>query len=522
MQVQVKSVPTSVLKMSGKDNTNSSDVRGDRVVTTVEGAPINEPFATQRVGNHGPLLLQDVGLIESLAHFNRERIPERNPHAHGSGAFGYFEVTDDITDICGSAMFSEIGKRTRCLTRFSTVGGEKGSADTARDPRGFATKFYTEEGNLDWVYNNTPIFFIRDPSKFPHFIHTQKRNPQTNMKDPDMFWDFLTTPENQVCIHQMCILFSDRGTPASYRHMNGYSGHTYKWSNKKGDWHYVQVHIKSDQGIKNLTNEEAVKLAGENPDCCQQDLFENIEKGNAPSWTVYIQTMTEEQACKQPFSVFDLTKVWPQSEFPLRRVGKLVLNENPLNFFAQVEQAAFAPSNTVPYQEASADPVLQSRLFAYADAHRYRLGTNFNQIPVNCPYASRFFNPAIRDGAMNVDGNFGSEPNYLAQSKKYTYLQQDKPIQQHQEVWHGPAVPYHWATSPGDVDYYQPRILYQKVLAKQPGQQKNLSHNVGVHVAGACPEIQKRVIDMFARVDKKLAADIKKEIQLASAPQAKL
>lgn len=500
----------------GKDNTNTSDVRKDRVVTTVEGLPINEPFATQRVGQHGPLLMQDSSLIELLAHFNRERIPERNPHAHGSGAFGYFEVTDDITDICGSAMFSEIGKKTRCLTRFSTVGGEKGSADTARDPRGFSTKFYTEEGNLDWVYNNTPIFFIRDPAKFPHFIHTQKRNPQTNTKDANMFWDFLTTPENQVCIHQVMILFSDRGTPANYRQMNGYSGHTYKWSNKKGDWFYVQVHIKTDQGVKNLTNEEAVKVAGEDPDYCQKDLFENIEKGNAPSWTVYIQTMTEQEAKRLPFSVFDLTKVWPHKQFPLRRVGKLVLNENPKNYFAQIEQAAFAPSNTVPYQEASADPVLQSRLFAYSDAHRYRLGPNFNQIPVNCPYASKFFHPAIRDGPMNVNGNFGAEPNYLATNNNYEFIQRDRPIQQHQEVWAGPATPFHWATSPGDGDFVQARALYRKVLASQPGQQKNLAHNIGVHVAGARPDIQKRVFDMFARVDKQLAADIKNECDAAS------
>lgn len=500
---------------NGEDKTNTSEVRGDRVVTNVQGNPINEPFATQRIGNHGPLLMQDANLIELLAHFNRERIPERNPHAHGSGAFGYFEVTDDITDICGSAMFNKIGKKTRCLTRFSTVGGEKGSADTARDPRGFSTKFYTEEGNLDWVYNNTPVFFIRDPAKFPHFIHTQKRNPQTNLKDANMFWDFLTTPENQVCVHQVMILFSDRGTPASYRNMNGYSGHTYKWSNKKGDWHYVQVHIKTDQGIKNLTNEEAVKLAGENPDCVQKDLFDNIAKGNAPSWTVYVQTMTEKESQNLPFSVFDLTKVWPHKQFPLRRIGKLVLNENPKNFFAQVEQAAFAPSNTVPYQEASADPVLQSRLFAYSDAHRYRLGANFNQIPVNCPYASKFFNPAIRDGPMNVDGNFGSEPNYLAQDKKYDYTQKERPIQQHQEVWKGPATPYHWSTSPGDGDYVQARNLYRDVLSKQPGQQKNIAHNIGVHVAGACPEIQKRVFKMFARVDQNLASDIVKECKAA-------
>ncbi|SCU88235.1 LAFA_0E11496g1_1 [Lachancea sp. 'fantastica'] len=512
--------------MAKDDPTNASNVRKDRVVTNSQGNPINEPFATQRVGQHGPLLLQDFTLLDSLAHFNRERIPERNPHAHGSGAFGYFEVTDDISDVCGSAMFNEIGKRTRCMVRFSTVGGEKGSADTARDPRGFSTKFYTEEGNLDWVYNNTPVFFIRDPSKFPHFIHTQKRNPQTNLKDADMFWDFLTTPENQVAIHQVMILFSDRGTPASYRNMNGYSGHTYKWSNKKGEWFYVQVHIKTDQGIKNLSNEEAVKLSGESPDYCGQDLFKNIKEGKFPSWTVYIQTMTEEQAKQQSFSVFDLTKIWPHKQFPLRRIGKMVLNENPQNYFAQVEQVAFSPSHTVPYQEASADPVLQSRLFAYPDAHRHRLGANYHQIPVNCPYASKVFNPAIRDGPMNVDGNLGSEPNYLSSTKSYSYIQASKPIQQHQEVWTGPAMPFHWATSPGDGDYVQARGLYN-VLGRTPGQQQALAHNVAVHVAHACPEIQDRVFSMFSRVDKTLGDNIKREaLSLAprrsTNPQAKL
>ncbi|CCE62325.1 hypothetical protein TPHA_0C01690 [Tetrapisispora phaffii CBS 4417] len=495
-----------------EDKTNSADVRNDRVVTTTNGMPINEPFATQRVGKHGPLLLQDYTLIDNLAHFNRERIPERNPHAHGSGAFGYFEVTDDISDICGSAMFNKIGKRTRCLTRFSTVGGEKGSADSARDPRGFATKFYTEEGNLDWVYNNTPVFFIRDPSKFPHFIHTQKRNPQTNLKDANMFWDFLTTPENQVAIHQVMILFSDRGIPATYRNMNGYSGHTYKWSNKKGDWHYVQVHIITDQGIKNLTAEEATEVAGSNPDHAQQDLFDNIKKGNAPSWTVYIQTMTEDQAKRLPFSVFDLTKVWPHKDFPLRRVGKLVLNENPENYFAQIEQAAFAPSNTVPYQEASADPVLQARLFSYADAHRYRIGPNYHQVPVNCPYASKTFNPAIRDGPMNVNGNFGNESNYLATDKTYQYIQKERPIQEHQETWTGPAVPFHWATSAGDVDFVQARNLFH-VLGRTRNQQQHLAHNVAGHVSNANPEIRKRVYAMFGRVDLRLSESIRKEAE---------
>ncbi|CCD24182.1 catalase A NDAI_0C05230 [Naumovozyma dairenensis CBS 421] len=495
------------------DNTNTSDVRKDRIVTNSLGNPINEPFATQRVGQHGPLLLQDSNLIDLLAHFNRENIPQRLPHAHGSGAFGYFEVTDDITDVCGSAMFNKIGKKTRCLIRFSTVGGDKGSADTARDPRGFSTKFYTEEGNLDWVYNNTPVFFIRDPSKFPHFIHTQRRNPETNTPDANMFWDFLTTPENQVAIHQVMILFSDRGTPASYRHMNGYSGHTYKWSNKNGDWKYVQVHIITDQGIKNLTIEEAIKKAGEDADFCQKDLFNSIAKGKFPSWTVYIQTMTQDEAKSLPFSVFDLTKVWPHKQFPLRRVGRIVLNENPKNYFAQIEEAAFAPSNTVPYQEPSADPVLQARLFAYADAQRYRLGPNYHQIPVNCPYASKMFNPAIRDGPMNVNGNFGNEPNYLNTSKDYSFIQQQKPIQQHQEVWNGPAIPYHWATSEGDIDFVQARELYTKVLSKQPGAQERLAHNIGIHIAPAADTIQQRVINMFAKVDKNLANGIRKECE---------
>ena len=503
---------------------SSQEIRPDRVVTTSTGGIVNEPYATQRVGEDGPLLLQDGYLLDNLAHFNRENIPERNPHAHGAGAFGYFEVTDDITDICGSAMFDTLGKRTRCLTRFSPVSGEKGSADTKRDPRGFSTKFYTEEGNLDWVYNNTPVFFIRDPSKFPAFIHTQKRHPQTHLSDADVFWDFLTTPENQVCIHQMCILFGDRGLPRSYRTMNGYSGHAYKWSNKKGDWHYVQVHIKTDQGIKNLTREEAIEMTGEDPDCHTRDLVEAINSGDYPSWTVYIQTMTEEQAKKLPFSVFDLTKVWPQKEFPLRRAGKLILNELPKNYYAEIEQAAFAPSNTVPYQEPSADPVLQSRLFAYADAQRYRLGPNYHQIPVNCPYASKFFNPMIRDGPMNVNGNFGSEPNYFATKSKYTFLEQDRPVQQHQEVWTGPAIPYHWKTSPGEIDFIQATNLYRDVLSKQDGAQQRLAHNIGYHIAGACPEIRERVIAMFTRVDKQLGRDIRKElnIKLSSKDTSKL
>jgi len=474
------------------------------VFTNSNGCPIPEPFATQRIGQHGPLLLQDFNLLDSLAHFDRERIPERVVHAKGSGAYGVFEVTDDITDICGADFLNAIGKKTKIFTRFSTVGGELGSADTARDPRGFATKFYTEEGNLDLVFNNTPVFFIRDPSKFPHFIHTQKRNPETHLKDANMFWDYLTS--NQESMHQVMILFSDRGTPSSYREMHGYSGHTYKWSNKKGEWHYVQVHFLSDQGAKSLTNEEATELAGSNPDHAQEDLFNNIAKGNYPSWTAYIQIMTSEQAKNAPFSVFDLTKVWPHKDYPLRRFGKFTLNENPKNYFAEVEQAAFSPSHTVPHMQPSADPVLQSRLFSYDDTHKYRLGANHTQIPVNCPVTGRVFNPHMRDGAMNVNGNLGNQPNYLATSVPIEF--KSFSIQEDQEVWKGAACPFHWKAT--DADFHQSSEFY-KVLAKYPNQQEHLAHNVSVHVANANAEIQDRVFEMFSKVHPDLGAAIKKE-----------
>ncbi|ODV76520.1 peroxisomal catalase [Cyberlindnera jadinii NRRL Y-1542] len=496
---------------SNNDNENPT-------VTTSQGYPIPSPFETQRVGEHGPLLLQDFNLIDSLAHFDRERIPERVVHAKGAGAFGEFEVTDDITDICGSAIFDTIGKKTRALVRFSTVGGESGSPDAARDPRGFAIKFYTEEGNLDWVYNNTPIFFLRDPIKFPHFIHTQKRNPQTHLKDPNMFWDYMT--QNQEAIHQFMILFSDRGTPATFRHMHGFSGHTYKWSNKQGEWFYVQVHLLTDQGIKNFTNEEAGKIAGENPDHATEDLFNAIANKEYPSWTVYFQVMTEAQAKELPFSVFDLTKVWSHKDFPLRRFGKLTLNENPQNYFAEIEQVAFSPSHTVPYQEPSADPVLQSRLFSYPDTQRYRLGTNYAQIPVNCPYA-KTFNPILRDGAMTVNGNYGAAPNYIStiENPVEYKTQSNFNYQSNQEKWQGPALPFHWKVE-GDIDYVQARALYRDVLSKQPDQQKHLAHNISVHVANALPVIQDRVFEAFAKVDQQLSDDIKAEV-LQLSPRSK-
>ncbi|CAN6646724.1 peroxisomal catalase A [Trichomonascus vanleenenianus] len=472
------------------------------VYTTANGCPVASPYASEQVGKPGPLLLQDHHLIDLLSHFDRERIPERVVHAKGSGAYGYFEVTDDVSDICCADFLSKIGKRTKTFTRFSTVGGEMGSADAARDPRGFSTKFYTEEGNLDWVYNNTPIFFIRNPSKFPLFIHTQKRNPETNLKDANMFWDYLTA--NQECAHQIMHLFSDRGTPASYRHMNGYSGHTYKWVNAKGEFVYVQIHLISDQGIKNLTNEEAGKLSAENPDHAQEDLFSAIKEGNAPSWTVYVQTMTAEQAEKQPFSVFDLTKVWPHKEFPLRRFGKLVLNENPKNYFAEVEQAAFSPSHTVPGIEPSADPVLQSRLFSYPDTQRYRLGVNYQQIPVNCPYHA--FNPFQRNGTMAIN-NYGNLPNYPSTSEPINYKVDIKTSEGH-EKWAAEAARFHWPANEAAGDYKQAGALW-KVLGRQPGQQENFVHNVSVHLQAARPDIQDRTFSLFSKIDIELGKRIR-------------
>ncbi|KAK9383710.1 catalase-like domain-containing protein [Kockiozyma suomiensis] len=474
----------------------STDNASAPTYTTSNGRPIENPRASTRIGGeYGPLLLQDFHLIDQLAHFDRERIPERVVHAKGAGAYGEFQVTDDISDLTSADFLSSIGKKTKAFVRFSTVGGERASPDTARDPRGFAIKLYTDDGTLDWVFNNTPVFFLRDPTKFPMFIHTQKRNPQTNLKDADMFWDYLTT--NQESAHQLMTLFSDRGTPAGYRFMHGWSGHTFKLVNADGSFVYCQITLKSDQGIKNFTNDEATKVAGESPDYATEDLFNAIERGEYPSWTAYIQTMTLEQAQKFRYSVFDLTKVWPKSEFPLKKFGKLTLNRNPENYFAEVEQAAFSPGHLVPGFEASADPVLQSRLFSYNDTHRHRLGVNYLQIPVNRP--EHVFNPVQRDGGLRVDGNYGAFPNYQS-----TF----SPL--HYRAGTSTAKHEHWASTALDIspevtdlDYEQPRGLW-KVLGRTKGQQDNFVYNVVSHASAAKPEIQKRVVELFSRVDEEL------------------
>jgi catalase len=381
-------------------------------LTTASGAPYYENEDSMSAGPRGPLLLQDYILHEKMAHFNRERIPERVVHAKGSGAFGKFTVTKDISAYSRAKLFNEIGKETRVFLRFSTVGGEKGSADSERDPRGFAVKFYTEDGNWDLVGNNTPVFFIKDPKKFGDFIHTQKRDPKTNCKSPTMMWDFWSL--NPESLHQVLILMSDRGTPFSYRNMHGFGSHTFSFINKNNERFYVKFHFKTQQGIKNFTNDEAVEMKGKDPDQAQRDLVESIGRGEFPKWTLKVQVMPEAEARTYRWNPFDLTKVWPHKDYPLMELGVLELNEVPQNYFADVEQSAFAPAHIVDGIGYSPDKMLQGRLLSYPDAHRYRLGTNYEQIPVNrCPFA---VNNYQRDGLMAVNGNGGSNPNYFPNS----------------------------------------------------------------------------------------------------------
>jgi len=377
-------------------------------LTTSWGAPVGDNQNSMTAGSRGPTLIQDVHLLEKLAHFNRERVPERVVHAKGAGAHGYFEVINDVSAYTKAAFLSEVGKRTPLFVRFSTVAGENGSADTVRDPRGFAVKFYTEEGNYDLVGNNTPVFFIRDAIKFPDFIHTQKRDPRTHLKNPTAVWDFWSlSPES---LHQVSILMSDRGIPATLRHMHGFGSHTFKWVNAEGDGVWVKYHFKTEQGVKNLAPDVAAKIAGENPDYHTEDLFNAIEKGDLPSWKLYVQIMPLEDADTYRFDPFDVTKVWSQKDYPLIEVGRMVLERNPENYFAEVEQATFSPGTLVPGIDVSPDKMLQGRLFAYSDAHRYRVGANHQALPINLPRSE--VNNYQRDGQMRFDDNGGRSVYY--------------------------------------------------------------------------------------------------------------
>ena len=486
------------------------------VLTTSNGNPVTDNQHSLTAGPHGPVLLQDFHLIDKLAHFDRERIPERVVHAKGAGAFGYFEVTSELIGKLSKAkIFSSIGKKTPCLVRFSTVGGEKGSADTERDPRGFAIKFYTEEGNWDLVGNNTPIFFIRDPIKFPDFIHTQKRNPKSNLKDPDAFWDFLSlVPES---IHQVTILFSDRGTPDGYRHMDGFSSHTLKLVNSKDEVTFVKFHLKSDQGIKNLTREQAEKLAGSDPDYATRDLFNAIAKGHFPSWTMKIQVMKAEDAATYRYNPWDVTKVWPHSDYPLIPIGKLTLNRNPKNFFAEIEQVAFSPSNMPPGIEPTVDRMLQGRLFSYPDTHRHRLGPNFAQIPVNRP-RNKVHNQQ-RDGFMTVDGNQDDEPNYEPNSSGLTKEMTEKfAAFDLRDFTKGDTRVDHHHPSGGDprkrprvedVDFVQAGALYH---LQTPDAKDRLVRNVAMHLSNAKPVYQLRQLEHFKRADPEYGKRIESEL----------
>lgn len=443
-----------------------------RTLTTASGRPYAEHENTQSVGSRGPLLLQDFILHEKMAHFNRERIPERVVHAKGTGAYGTFKVTHDITQFTKAKIFSKIGNECKVFLRFSTVGGEKGSADSERDPRGFAVKFYTEDGNWDLVGNNTPVFFVKDPKKFSDFIHTQKRDPRTNLKSPTMMWDFWSL--NPESLHQVTILMTDRGTPFSYRHMDGFSSHAYSMIDNDNKRVWVKFHFKTKQGIKNFTGTEADAMRTTDMDHSQRDLVEAIDRGEFPKWDLKIQVMTEEEAKTFRWNPFDLTKVWPHAEFPLIDVGILELNHIPKNYFAHVEQAAFAPSNTVDGIGYSPDRMLQGRILSYADAHRYRLGVNFEQIPVNsCPF---MVNNYHRDGQMRVDGNGEDDPNYYPNSFG-DVIPDEKYKEPAWELESNVADWYDRNTGPGDDDHYtQPGDLYRKVLSQE--ERQNLVNNI--------------------------------------------
>jgi catalase len=463
----------------------------NKKLTTEAGRPVGDNQNSLTVGPRGPVVFEDHLLFEKMAHFNRERIPERVVHAKGSGAYGHFTCTNpDMAKYTTAKLFSPAGKKTPTFLRFSTVGGEKGSADTERDPRGFALKFYTEEGNWDMVGNNTPVFFIRDPLKFGDFIHTQKRDPETNLKSPTMMWDFWSlSPES---LHQVTILFSDRGTPDGFRHMDGFSSHTFSLSNAKNELFYVKWHFKTKQGIKNFTGEKASEMRGIDPDYSQRDLFNSIAKGDFPKWRVAIQIMPEKEADTYHINPFDLTKVWPHGDYPLVEVGELVLDRNPENYFAEVEQAAFEPKNIVQGMGFSPDKMLQGRLISYPDAHRYRLGVNYDQLPVN--RAQGPVHTYNRDGAMRFDGNSGSAPNYEPNS--FHGPAEDPAYRERAHTISG-SVDRHNHRLDGDY-YSQPGNLFRLL---KPDAQKRLIGNIVGSIASVPREIQERQIRHFYKAD---------------------
>jgi catalase len=481
----------------------------DSKLTTAAGAPVADNQNSMTAGPRGPIALQDVWLLEKLAHFDREVIPERRVHAKGSGAFGTFTVTHDITRYTKAAVFSELGKQTPLFIRFSTVAGERGAADAERDVRGFSIKFYTAEGNWDVVGNNTPVFFIRDPLKFPDFIHSQKRDPYTNLRSNIAAWDFWSRhPES---LHQVTILMSDRGIPKSYRQQHGFGSHTFSFINAAGERFWVKFHFKSAQGVENLTNEQAAAVIAGDRESAQRDLVSSIDRGEFPKWHFRVQVMPEADAARYGINPFDITKVWPHKDYPLIDVGTIELNRNAANYFSDVEQAAFTPANVVPGIGFSPDRLLQGRLFSYGDAQRYRLGVNHHQIPVNAPKCP--VHAFHRDGAMRTDGNLGGTPNY--EPSRFGEFAQDRSALE-PPLAAGAIDRYDHRE---DDDYYsQPGALFRLF---DEGQRARLFDTIAGHIDGVPEDIVARQLEHFSRADPAYGAGVADAIERRRAARAK-
>ncbi|MBC6611461.1 catalase [Hymenobacter sp. BT507] len=492
-------------KFDTPNSPHPADLSNGQHITTDAGRPVSDIENSITAGRRGPVLQEDYIAFERLAHFNRERIPERVVHAKGVGAFGTFTVTHDITKYTRAKLFSKVGNTCEMLTRFSTVAGERGSADTNRDPRGFALKFYTEGGNWDLVGNNTPVFFVKDGLKFPDFIHSQKRDPRTNMRSKTMMWDFWSLmPES---LHQVLILMSDRGTPYGIRHMHGYSSHTFSMFNADNVRTWVKFHFLTQQGIKNFTDAEAIEMAGLDPDFSANDLNDAITRGDFPKWKMFIQTMPDEQAATYKWNSFDVTKVWPHADFPLQEVGIFELNRMPENYHAFVEQAAYSPSNVVDGIGFSPDKMLQTRLLSYADAHRYRVGVNYEFLPANAPKAASH-NNYHRDGAMALGNNGGSGPNYFPNS--FNGPTEDKSVQEFAYPVEATEVRRYDRNAPGDDDHYtQPGDLFRLMTEKA---QDDTIKNIVAHMDGIegpkRKEIIERQLKLWFKVDEKLGKGV--------------
>lgn len=470
--------------------------------TTSAGAPIADNQNSLTAGPRGPTLMQDWQLVEKLAHQNRERVPERVVHAKGSGAFGTLTITDDITRYTRARLFERVGQQIEVLARFSTVAGEAGAADAERDVRGFALKFYTEEGNWDLVGNNTPVFFVRDAIKFPDFIHTQKRHPRTNLRSPTAMWDFWSlSPES---LHQLTTLFSDRGLPVGVRHINGYGSHTYSFWNRHGERYWIKFHFKTQQGHRHWTNAEAEAVVGKTRESTQEDLYGAIERGEFPRWTMYVQVMPELDAEKTPYNPFDLTKVWPHGDYPLIQVGVLELNRNPDNYFAQIEQAAFSPSNVVPGIGFSPDKMLQARIFSYADSHRYRLGTHYEALPVNQPRCP--VHHYHKDGAMRFFPNFPN-PDAFYEPNSFNGPVARPDVAEPPLRLSGDAARYDHRI--GNDDFSQPRALF---LLFDAAQKQRLYGNIAAAMQGVPDAIVERQLRLFAQVHADYAAGVRQAL----------